>query len=452
MPTLLKSLSGTGFFARVARGSAFTASGYAASQLLRLLANLLLTRILYPEAFGLMALVSVFMVGLVMFSDVGIGPAISQNRRGDDPDFLDTAWSIQVIRGVLMFVAASALAFPVAWFYDAPMLAQLLPVASLTLVIAGFYPTRIETANRHLMLGRVTLLDLASQAVGTLSMLAIAWQTQSVWALVVGGLIGAVAKLWLMHRFLPGAANRPRWEPDAVAELLRFGKWIYLSTACGFLIQQGDKAILGAYLPLATLGIYNIGFFLATFPLMMGQAVTGRILIPIYRENPPAQSDANFRRLRRMRVGITSVLLGLLSVLSFVGVPLVDLLYGPRYAAAGPMLVMIACVQMPVVIGMTYDASALAAGDSRNYFYVMASRTALTTLALLVGAHFGGLTGALTAQGLALCLGHLLTIWLARRHGAWDALHDCAFGLCAALVVLAAFSVNAAALHAIVGM
>jgi len=193
MPTLLKSLSGTGFFARVARGSAFTASGYAASQLLRLLANLLLTRILYPEAFGLMALVSVFMVGLVMFSDVGIGPAISQNRRGDDPDFLDTAWSIQVIRGVLMFLAAAVLAFPVAWFYDAPMLAQLLPVASLTLVIAGFYPTRIETANRHLMLGRVTLLDLASQAVGTLSMLVIAWQTQSVWALVVGGLFGALA-------------------------------------------------------------------------------------------------------------------------------------------------------------------------------------------------------------------------------------------------------------------
>ena len=75
---MIRSLTGTGFFARVARGSAFTALGYVASQVLRLAANLLLTRILFPEAFGLMALVSVFMVGLAMFSDVGIGPAISR--------------------------------------------------------------------------------------------------------------------------------------------------------------------------------------------------------------------------------------------------------------------------------------------------------------------------------------------------------------------------------------
>ena len=86
-------------FARVMRGSVLTAGSYAIAQGLRLVSNLILTRLLFPEAFGLMALVSVFLVGLAMFSDVGIGPAISQSKRGDDVGFLNTAWSIQVLRG-----------------------------------------------------------------------------------------------------------------------------------------------------------------------------------------------------------------------------------------------------------------------------------------------------------------------------------------------------------------
>ena len=99
-----------GLFARALRGSALTAGSYAITQGLRLGSNLILTRLLFPEAFGLMALVSVFLVGLAMFSDIGIGPAISHSKRGDEPGFLDTAWTLQVARGVILWLGASALA------------------------------------------------------------------------------------------------------------------------------------------------------------------------------------------------------------------------------------------------------------------------------------------------------------------------------------------------------
>ena len=57
------------------------------------------------------------------------------------------------------------------------------------------------------------------------------------------------------------------WERGAAHELVHFGKWIFLSTVCGFLVAQGDKLILGKYLSLDALGIYNIGYFLASFPI-----------------------------------------------------------------------------------------------------------------------------------------------------------------------------------------
>ncbi len=359
-------------FARALRGSAITAGSYAVAQALRLASNLILTRLLFPEAFGLMALVSVFLVGLAMFSDVGIGPAISQSKRGDDAEFLNTAWTIQVVRGGLLWLFTCLLAWPAAQFYAAPDLMWLLPVAGGTLLISGFNPTRIDTANRHLLLGRVTALDLISQIIGIVSMVVLAWLFESVWALVIGALIGSAAKLVLMQRLLPGQVNRFHWDKTAGHELIHFGKWIFLSTACGFLLSQGDKAILGAYLPLDQLGVYNIGYFLASFPVLLGGAVISRIMIPLYRDHPPAASAQNFTKLRRLRFGLTAGMLLLLGVMAFAGVAIVGLLYDDRYVRAGEIVVAIACLQMPMVIGMTYDQSALAAGDSRNYFWVIA--------------------------------------------------------------------------------
>ena len=429
---------GTGLMGRALRGSALTAGSYVITQGLRLASNLLLTRILFPEAFGLMALVSVVLVGLQMFSDTGVGPAISRSARGDEPDFLDTAWSINVVRGGLLWLLTCALAWPLAALWEAPDLRQLLPVAGVTLLIAGFNPTRIDTANRHLMLGRLTALDLAAQVIGIAAMVGLAVVMQSVWALIFGAIVGSCAKLVLTWGWLPGAANRFRWDGPAAHELVHFGKWIFLSTVCGFLLSQGDKAILGSYLPLPDLGIYNIGYFLASFPALLAGAVVARVMIPLYRERAEGRRDG---RLERMRWGLTAGILLALGALALMGGPLVHLLYDDRYLAAGVIVTAVALVQMPTVIGMTYDQSALAAGDGRGYFALIAMRAGVQTLAFLLGAHLAGLGGALLGQGLAAALVHPLIIRLARKHGVWDMRHDLAMTVL--MLVLIGLSVQA---------
>lgn len=435
-------LRGEGLVARVLRGSAWTALGYGASQAMRLASNLILTRLLFPEAFGLMALVSVFIVGLTMFSDMGTHPAILQSKRGDEPAFLDTAYSIQVIRGVVLWIASAAIAYPAAHFYGQPELMWILPVAGFSLLIHGLEPTKVDTAARHLRLGRLTALDLLAQAIGIVSMVVLAWATQSVWALVAGWIVSSLARLVLVTLFLPGPANRLRWEAEAARHLLHFGFWLFLSTACGFLVAQGDKAILGKYLTLEQLGLYNIGFFLASFPMLLGQTISGRILIPLYRERPPALSAVNFAKLRWMRFALTAAVFILLAIMAFAGEWIVDLLYDPRYSPAGAILVLIAVTQIPSVIGMTYDQSALAAGDSRNYFLLTAARAISLVSGMLIGAEWMGLVGALVGQAMAAMVVYPLLIRLARRHGAWDWLHDLTFAGIGVLIATAAISVD----------
>ena len=422
-----KLFNGDGLKSRLIRSSGLTVIGYGSSQVLRLASNLILTRLLFPEAFGMMVLVSVFMMGLAMFSDLGIGPSIMQNKRGDDTDFLNTAWTIQVIRGIILWIIAAALAWPMAWFYSAPELFLLLPVASLTLIISAFLPTRIETAHRHLKLGRVTVIDIATQVIGIVSAVLLAWWLQSVWALVISGLIGAAAQLIAYDYFLPGERNKFRWEKPAADELIRFGKWIFLSTIAGFALSQGDKIVLGKFLSLEQLGIYNIGYFLASFPMLLGAMVIGKVLIPIYREKPPSESIQNFRKLQKMRFTLTGLIFVLVLFFAMSGVMLVNLLYDSRYASAGAVVVLIAVLQLPQIIVLTYDQAALATGDSKRFFVLAATRAVLMVVGLLVGIQLFGLTGALLGQGLSMLAAYPVVVWLARKQGAWDPLHDVVF-------------------------
>jgi O-antigen/teichoic acid export membrane protein len=434
---------------RVMRSSAITMGGFAASQALRLLTNLALTRLLFPEAFGLMAMVSVVLMALAMLSDIGTGPAIMGSRRGDDPAFLDTAWTIQIARGALLWLAALLLAAPLARFWGEPDLALYLPVAAVSLLVAGFNPTRLETQNRHLRAGRVTLIELATQGIGTLSAVLLAWATGSVWALVASNVIAAVAMLLLLDAFLPGPRNRLRWEREAASELIRFGQWIFLATLCGFAIGQADKVILGRYLDLAHFGHYNIAYFLASVPLLLGGVVARRALIPVYRDSPPAGSAANRARIRRLRAGALVALLALSGLLALGGEALVRLLYDPRYHAAGALVVLVAATQGPAILILTCDQAALASGDSRRFFAFTLIRALLVTGGLLAGLHWGGLAGAVLGQGLANLAAYPALAWLLRPHGAWDpALDAGALGL-SGLVAAGALWLHAGALAAI---
>lgn len=418
------AMAGTGLWARVMRGSALTVVGFGATNMLRFGTNLILARLLFPEAFGLMLLLALLMVGLQMFSDIGLTPSILRSPRGDDPDFLNTAWTIQVLRGGWLWLAACALAWPMAQFYAAPQLLAMAPVMSLSLVISGFNPTRIDTAGRHLLLGRLTVLDLLAQAAGMASMVVLAWITGSVWALVAGNLVVAAVRLALTHGLLPGAANRFCWERAAVSELFGFGKWIFLSTIAGFLFLHADKTVLARYLTTEMLGVYNIAHALASFPLLLATALAHRLMLPIYRECPPAASAANFGRLRRMRLVMTGSALALSGLLAVAGADLVWFLYDERYAMAAGMVVVVSVVLLGQIIPLTYDQAALAAGDSAWFFAILAGRAAIQIAAFVIGVQAAGLAGAFVGQATGLLLSYGLVVLAVRRYGVVDPLHD----------------------------
>jgi O-antigen/teichoic acid export membrane protein len=157
--------------------------------------------------------------------------------------------------------------------------------------------------------------------------------------------------------------------------------------------------------------------------------LTWRLLIPIYRELPPGESPENFAKLRRMRFTVTLSLLAMTAGFALLGVWLIGVMYDDRYRMAGAVVVVMAVMQIPQIIVMTYDQASLAAGDSRRFFILTLSKAVVMIAALILGLEWGGLMGALISYGAAMLFAYPVVVWLARRMRAWDPLHDASMAL-----------------------
>jgi O-antigen/teichoic acid export membrane protein len=380
------------------RGTLWTVAGYGASQILRFGSNLVLTRLLFPELFGLMALVYVFISGLHLFSDIGISTSVVQNRRGDDPAFLNTAWTLQIVRGAVLWVCCLVIAWPVAQFYKEPQLLWLIPVVGLSeTIISGFNSTSLYTLNRHLSVKQLAIFELGGQVVTIVVMIVWAYFNKTIWALVMGTLVSAFFKLAWSHRMNPGAPNRFAWEKEANKELISFGKWIFVSTALTFLATQSDRLVLGKIFPISLLGVYGIAYTLADIPKQVTMAVGGKVIFPTYAKFAELPREEFREKIKRSRKFILiPAAIGLAVLVSF-GDVVISILYDNRYADAAWMLPILALGIWPVILNTTLDVALFAIGNPRYVAYGSFWSGLFLIGGILLGEHYYGTLGAVIA-------------------------------------------------------
>lgn len=433
---------GDGLRGRSVRSSFFTLLNTGSENLLRLAGNLILTRLLFPEAFGIMALVQVVMTGLKMFSDIGIRMSIIQNERGEDPLFLDTAWTLQIARGVVLSLATWVAAAPMAAFYEAPILAQLLPVAGLSALFQGFSSTKLVSSNRNLVLGRATMINVAARVAGLAVLITLAFWWESVWALVIGSLVTPFLLMVMSHLLLPGHSNRLRFDRSAAHELIRFGKYIFLSTIAGFIVLQADRALLGKFVSLSDLALYNIAIMLATIPRMLQQQLFDRVLVSLYSRRPPGDSEENYRNIARARLIVIGGSILAVSVMAIAGNILIILLYDPRYEAAGPLLVLMAIAALPGLVSGGYATMVVTRGHSGRYALLITTSALVRTGVLLVGVYHYGVIGAALSPFFAAILFYPAFIWFIRPYKGWIPRQDIGFSLASIAIAGVALWVN----------
>lgn len=402
-----------GLRARVVRATSWSVAAYGVGFAIRVGSNLVLTRLLTPDDFGLMTLLSIVIAGLYLLSDFGVTPCVVRSPRGDEPTFRDTAWTLTLVRGSALFVIACVLAYPTSRFYDEPDLAYLIPaLAGGSLFIGSFRSIKVVAAERHLNARRVSLFELVSQIVTVVVTIIWAYLWPSIWALVGGAIISSSLHVMLSFTMFPGRNDRLCWDRSSLTELLGFGRWVFLSTGLMFLAGQTDRVILSQFVTFATLGVVGIGLQLAEMPRQLLTRLCNQVLLPAMSkvmDRPRDELRQLIEKQRRRALPLAAVVLALGFSLSDVAV---NVLYDDRYAAAGWVVAVMLLSTWIALLSMSVDPALIALGKPK---YV-AIANACVMLVNFVGVPLGFLTfglvgaiGAMAAKQLAyyavICVG-----------------------------------------------
>lgn len=411
---------------RALRAGAWASGGHFGGQLLRLIGNLFLTRLLVPEAFGLMATISALMLTLNLIFDVGSGPVIVQSKRGSDPAFLHTAWTLQIIRGLVIWsfgiLAALFIAygqsnnvFKAGSVYDDARLPWLMVATIFSMVLIGLGSVNGKVAERNLDLGKATTIDFCAQVASTVAMVAAAAITHSIWALVLGSLLSAGLRCILSHIYLPGPRPRLRLERKALEELISKGKWVMFSSVLGLIALAGDRLLLSGLFDGTTMGLYSIAFGLTSMATSAVGAVFGRIMLPSFSEvlrERPEQLQETYRKFQQL----TDLAVGTLGSFMFMAAPaIIGILYDPRYEGAAHIFSMLA-------LGAVGSRFLVA-----EQIYVAMGRTALLPASIFpkvvvllaglpLGYHINGLSGALVAIVASSFAQWPIALWFRHQH------------------------------------
>lgn len=414
----LRGSAGGELAEKAARGTAFIFIGQVVSQAIRLASNLILTRLLLPDAFGLMALVIAVSTGLQLISDVGISQGIIRSPRGEERAYQDSAFTIALIRGVLLALIACALAWPASVIYQRSELLWLLPVIGAQAIVQGAESTKISIAMRNINVRPLVLIDLIAQLVGLAFSVTIAWQTGSVVALLAASTAYAVTRTVISHVLLPGPNNRLQLERKAVADIFAFGSWIFVSTLFFFIGTRYDVFALGRLEGMEVLGVYGIAAMIAAVPQSLADRVSGVILMPAIAErfrNAPEQAAADTERARRVLLPSVAVLfLGA----AFTAPAFFALLYRDQYRDAGWMTQLLVLVGW---CGFLMEAStktiAGAYSDSRSVAFANFARLLGTVALATIGFHFYSIVGFVVGNAIGSFGGALVCGAALNRRG-----------------------------------
>lgn len=376
------------------------------------LRSIVLARLLMPEAFGLMAICSMVIQGIEIFSETGFGAALI-HRKERFEDARDTAFTMLVIRGVGLAIIAWIVAPWVAAFYGQAVLSPIVALIGVTLILAGFRNINTIGLQKELNFQRLIYIEQISGMMNFVIAVGLAYWLKDVWALVYAQIVSAVISLALSYALVPG---RPRFRFDRVIakELFVYGKFMTGLAVVVFLTNQLDNAMIGKLLGMESLGYYSLAYTLANLPSTNFSKVAARIFFPMFSK---LQSDLPQLRAEYAR-GVRLVIAVVVPIAFSIIVLAEDIIvtvYGAKWAEAVlplRVLAIFGCLQaLWMLNGYLFNAI----GRPHIDFYMNASRLLLVVSLLYPLTTALGLVGASVAIAIPMAFQFAVGVYLSRR-------------------------------------
>ena len=331
---------------RVRSGISWNVASSLAGQFIGFVRSVTLARLLAPEDFGLFTMALTIVAAANALTAIGLDRTIIANKF-ETPDqlkvHLNTVWSAEVIRSIVVALVVSLAAFPTARFYGQSQLKLIIPILAAASIVQGLQNIGLVLLRKEISFVRIFWFELATNVGGIVFTVALAAVLRDVWALVFGmvvtAAIGTVLS-YVFHDFRP----RVKFERVALLQALHFGKFALVFAVASYVSNMADNIMVGRLLGTAALGNYSLAFNIASAPIIIVIFSVTAVLLPAYAEintSNPTQLGPAFTRA----FNLTSVIMLAIAVpLFFFSDEIVRLLFGARWTTAGSVLRILALV------------------------------------------------------------------------------------------------------------
>ncbi|MFH0974663.1 MAG: oligosaccharide flippase family protein [Spirochaetota bacterium] len=311
------------------RSAFWSIVGKGSENVIRIAGNLILTRILFPEAFGMMAIANVVVTVVALFADMGVSISVIQNPRGAEKEFLDTSWIVSIFRGIILWLVISAIALPASLFYKEPQLTWILLIMALSPLLNGFLNPALPLLVKKFQVEKQVVMNITTQVIGLIVTIVLSITIRSVYALAIGQVVSYILKLvasYMVIKYRPSF----KWNKTAGRELIRFGKQIILNTMITVLFEQMGVLMMGKLMGMEDVSFYNIG---SNFGGLLIAFVSQMLLQSYFAAVSSVQSDIQRvqKMYRRTITLLIAIMVPLSMSLSLFAQDIIRLLYDPRY-------------------------------------------------------------------------------------------------------------------------
>ena len=345
-----------------------------------------LSRLLAPEAFGLVALAFVFTSFIDIFLDQGFSAAIVQ-RADLEREHLDTAFWTSVLTGILLTAGGIAASGLVATFFQEPRLAPVLSWLSMSFILSALSSTQIAILQRKLAFKSLAARSLAATTVGGTVGIGMAVSGFGVWSLVAQSLangLAAVIVLWRASDWRPGFnVSRKHYK-----ELFSFGVSVVGNNMLKVLVRRSDDFLIGYFLGPTALGYYTIGYRLLLLIIRVVTGIINSVAFPVF-----ARIQHQAERMRRAFYNVTQYT-SLLAFPVFMGLAalapeLVPALFGEQWAPSIPVMQVLALIGILQSVLFFNGTVIRASGKPSWEFGIMLLNAVCSVIGFLLAVRWG---------------------------------------------------------------
>ncbi len=313
------------------QGVFWTAVFNAVQYIIRIGSSIVLARILFPEDFGLMGIAMLSVQFARRLANFGFTMVLIQRKEVDRSHFDTVFYANTLFMGSLTLLLFFTAPY-VAQFFENPSVEPILQVLSFDFILRGLFGVPRAILRRKMEFKRLGWANTVSSMVTLATPVILAIMGYGVWSLVWGILLGSLSNnmmMFSMARWLPGL----RFRKDALKDVFGFGMWVYVNTFLNYFVKNLDYIVIGKFLPVAQLGLYERAFNLINLPRMRLQQTIYNVLFSSFskiQDDEKRIAQALTRALRYLSIAIFP----LMAWMYFSAPALIVNLYGEKWRDA----------------------------------------------------------------------------------------------------------------------